>query len=98
MPGRSIELHPMAVAEARAALAWYQERDSAAARAFIDGLDHAMGVIDDAPSRWPAYLHGTRRYLLRRFPFFIVYRTRDDGVQVVAIAHARKRPGYWSDR
>jgi len=44
------------------------------------------------------YLADTRRYLLRRFPFFVVFREVDDRVQIVAVAHARRRPGYWLGR
>ena len=61
-------------------------------------LDLAMARIEEAPRRWPPYLADTRRYLLRRFPFFVVFREVDDRVQIVAIAHAKRRPGYWLGR
>ena len=61
-------------------------------------LDLAMARIEEAPRRWPSYLADTRRYLLRRFPFFVVFREVDDLVQIVAVAHARRRPGYWLGR
>jgi hypothetical protein len=51
--------------------------------------------IGEAPERWPAHLHGTRRFMLRRFPFSVVYRPHEDFVEVVAVAHAKRRPGYW---
>lgn len=58
-------------------------------------VDRAVERIEEAPRRWPPYLAGTRRYLLRRFPFFIAFRESGEGVQVVAVTHARRRPGYW---
>jgi toxin ParE1/3/4 len=61
-------------------------------------VDLAIEHIEEAPNQWPAYLAGTRRYLLRRFPFFVVYRQIVSGVEVVAIVHARRRPGYWLGR
>jgi toxin ParE1/3/4 len=61
-------------------------------------LDLAIDRIEEAPRRWPVYLGGTRRYLLRRFPFFVVFRDAGDSVQIVALAHARRRPGYWLGR
>lgn len=48
--------------------------------------------------RTAPYLADTRRYLLRRFPFFVVFREVADRVQIVAVAHARRRPGYWLGR
>ncbi|MGH7251628.1 MAG: type II toxin-antitoxin system RelE/ParE family toxin [Nitrospiraceae bacterium] len=93
-----LEFHPDAVAEAHAAGEWYKQRSEAAGAAFLAELDHAVELISRSPRRWPPYLHGTRRYLLHRFPFSVVYRERPDALTVVAVAHARRRPGYWKSR
>lgn len=93
-----VELLDGAVAEAAAARRWYEERSPVAAALFIDELSLGITAIADAPTTWPQYVVGTRRYLMRRFPFFIVYRSIDETVQIVAIAHARRRPGYWAAR
>ena len=55
-----------AIDEARAAYVWYRSRSRDAANAFILELDHALEQITASPERWPAHLHGTRRFLLRR--------------------------------
>jgi plasmid stabilization system protein ParE len=91
-------LHPEAIAEARAARQWYESRSAAAAAAFMAELDVALERIEEAPGAWPRYLAATRRYLLRRFPFFVVYRESGAGVHIVAVAHASRRPGYWIGR
>ena len=44
------------------------------------------------------YLHGTRRALLGRFPYFVVYRERSRKIEIIAVAHAKRRPGYWARR
>lgn len=98
MPGGPAWVHPEAIAEARAARQWYESRNAEAAEAFVAELDAALQRIGEAPRTWPPYLAGARRYLLRRFPFFVVFRDVDDRVQIVAIAHARRRPGYWIGR
>jgi hypothetical protein len=36
--------------------------------------------------------------LVRRFPYGVIYRVREEVIWVVAIAHMRRRPGYWLDR
>ena len=98
MPRYSVELHPDAVAEARAAAEWYRARSNSAVDAFLAELNHAIEQIEDAPDRWPGYILGTRRYLLRRFPFSVVYRRQGSRIQIVAVAHGRRRPGYWKAR
>jgi len=39
-----------------------------------------------------------RRFGLRRFPFGLIYRITSSGVQIIAVAHRRRRPGYWRQR
>jgi toxin ParE1/3/4 len=94
----SVEIHPAAIAEARAARQWYEVRSSDAARAFLAELDIAIESIRTSPELYSPYLHGTRRYLLRRYPYLVVYRVIATTVQVIAVAHGRRRPGYWKDR
>jgi len=98
MPPLPIELHPEAIAEARGAREWYAERSPLTAGAFMAELDLSIGQISGSPDRWATYLHGTRRYLLNRFPYFVVYRVAGDKLQVVALAHGKRRPGYWRHR
>lgn len=98
---RPIDFHPDAVAEAAAARAWYGERSQKAAAAFLAELDVAWERIVEAPNRYPTYVSGTRRYLLRRFPFHVVYRVPSDpadSIHILAVAHGHRRPGYWRQR
>lgn len=98
MPPRQIDVHPEAAAEAQAAAQWYRERSALAADAFLAELDHAVDRIAVNPGMYPHYFRGTRRYLLQRFPFYLVYREVPGRLELVAIAHGRRRPGYWKKR
>ncbi|HAP39742.1 MAG TPA: plasmid stabilization protein [Nitrospira sp.] len=98
MPGLSVVFHPAAVEEAQAARQWYAARSQSAADSFLAELDRGIEAVSLAPERWPLFVHDTRRYLFQRFPFQLVYRVVKDSVQVVALAHGRRRPGYWKLR
>jgi hypothetical protein len=39
-----------------------------------------------------------RRALLSRFPYAFIFLDTQSGVQVIAIAHTKRRPGYWLNR
>jgi hypothetical protein len=39
-----------------------------------------------------------RRHRVRRFPYLVFYAVAPEEIRVVAIAHAKRRPGYWRDR
>jgi len=93
-----IKFHPEARAEVLAAFDWYYERSHSVAEAFLQAVEHAGQAIGDAPETWPEYLYGTRRYLLRQFPFVVVYRMKEQRIEIVAVAHGHRRPGYWADR
>ena len=43
-------------------------------------------------------MRGARRYFMRRFPCGIIYQVTADELRVIAIAHQRRRPGYWRGR
>ena len=89
---------PFAADEVEAAERWYRERNETAATRFRRELDRAVGLIAERPEAAPPYIGNTRRFLLRRFPFFVVYRVFSQRVQIVAVAHARRRPQYWIQR
>ena len=98
MSSRNIDIHPEAIAEAQAANLWYRERSVSAAEAFLAELDLAVEAIAEDPEMWPRYVYGTRRYIFHRFPFFLVYRETADRLEIIAVAHGRRKPGYWKSR
>jgi plasmid stabilization system protein ParE len=93
-----VRLHPEARAELREARRWYFDRSPLSAIAFAHEVDHAVIRIREAPERYPLAEHGTRRFVLQRFPFNLFYRTRETEIVIVAMAHQKRRPGYWSNR
>jgi plasmid stabilization system protein ParE len=93
-----VSFHPRAWEEVEAAQAWYEERSLLAAAGFLHELSVAIRRIREAPQRHARARHGTRRVLLERFPFDVYYRASDNEVIVIAIAHQKRRPGYWRGR
>ena len=95
---RELEYLEEALQEAEAAAHWYAQRSPTAALAFSDELETAEDAIVRLPEAWPPFDYGTRRYLLRRFPFSIIYRVEEGRILIVACAHGHRRPGYWDSR
>jgi plasmid stabilization system protein ParE len=99
VPTRTIELHEEAAADYDAAFDWYLEHSAEAARAFDAEFEHALGQIARNPERWARGSYQTHRFLLRRFPYLVVYRELGPiTVQVLAVAHTSRRPDYWKNR
>jgi plasmid stabilization system protein ParE len=95
---KDLQLLAEAVDEVQAALEWYAARSPGAAVRFEKELARAMEKIRENPSLHPLYVHGTRFFRFRRFPFLAVFRETPDAIEVVAIAHAHRKPGYWKRR
>lgn len=90
--------HPDANTEVLAAHDRYFEVRPELAEDFEAELERSRLVIGRAPQTWPVYLNGTQRYLMKRFPFFVVFRVANTRIEIIAVAHERQRPGYWEDR
>jgi len=78
--------------------AWYRSRSESAEAAFLRELDHAIEMVASAPNRWPIHLRRTRRYVFPTFPYSLLYFTEDDVINIAAVAHQKRRPGYWRKR
>jgi|SRR3990172_6613667 len=98
MAAATVRFHPAAAQEAESTYDWYAARASTAAHAFREELRHAVDAVAHNPLTWPRHGRRARRYVFPRFPFSLVYRVRGDEVEVLAVAHGRRRPGYWRSR
>lgn len=93
-----IEFHPEAYTEAEEARSWYEAQSPGLGSAFVNEVQTAVNAIQDSPEIWPPYEYGSRRFLLRRFPFSLIYRHDKMKAQIIALAHLRRKPGYWKNR
>lgn len=95
---RNIVVHIEAEAEIFQALAWYAERSAIAARAFVQELSSMVVLAARSPETWPRSYGNTRHIVFPRFPFDLVFRMKGKTMEIVAVAHQRRRPRYWKDR
>jgi hypothetical protein len=47
---------------------------------------------------YPSYEAGTRRYNFTVYPYSLIYRVSEKEITIVAVAHAKRKPGYWKTR
>lgn len=77
------------------ALRYYRSERRELALEFLEAVNVAIQSVAAGPHRWPEIGDGYRRYVLRRFPYVLIYEVEGASVIVTAIAHGRRRPGYW---
>lgn len=90
--------HPEAETELTEATRFYEQRVPTLGAQFLDSIDRAIEVIQDAPDRWSIIESDVRRYLMPRFPFAIYYRVHPDQIRVLAIKHHSRHTDYWHHR
>lgn len=93
-----LEYHPRAADEVADAFAYYASVKTDIGERFKLEFDRAEQLVQRTPESWGQYFHGTRGFRFRGFPFVMAYIIRDERIIVIAIAHTRRRPGYWRDR
>lgn len=96
----SVWLHPDAESELGDAAVHYAEQAGrAVAEAFLVEFERIRDLLIENPQRGPWVEHGLRIYHFDRFPYSVVYESDAQGaLQIFAIAHQRRGPGYWVER
>mgnify|MGYP007065708796 CR=1 FL=1 len=80
------------------AVAYYEDKALGLGLDFEAEVERSVQTIRESSERWPLREDGTRRYLTHRFPFVVVYTCLNDHIWIIAFAHCKRRPGYWSGR
>jgi len=93
-----IEFHPEAIREVRESIEWYRQRNEEIAGEFRTLVQSAEELVQRSPESWAVYLLETRGFRFQKFPFALVYIIRDERIYFVALAHTKRKPGYWRDR
>ena len=90
---------PLALAELHDAAAFYMEKANVElGLAFVAEFERTTNLVLDNPMLGAIFRGSRRRYLLRRFPYNIIYQVTAEELRIVAVAHHRRRPGYWANR
>ena len=90
--------HPLASAELDEVIQYYETYERGMGMAFLEEAYSAIRRICIYPAACPAASANTRKCILNRFPYALMYQIKDGNVRIIAFAHLRRRPGYWTRR
>jgi plasmid stabilization system protein ParE len=94
-----VTLHPLAQEELVAGAVHYSTQvDAALGQAFIEEFNKAVALLCEHPMLGPPWRGTLRRLPMRRFPYSLVYHVDHESLRILALAHQRRRPGYWRGR
>lgn len=97
---RPVRSSDQASEELAEAVRWYETRRAGLGGEFFDAVVAALTIIESRPEIGTTISADgqTRRVLVARFPYQVVYRLRPTEIAIVAIAHLKRRPEYWKNR
>ena len=90
--------HPEADAELEDASLFYESRMTGLGKSFAAEVERTISLIRQFPDAGSPIGLARRRVLISCFPYFVIYRRDPDSVVILAVAHQRRRPGYWRGR
>jgi toxin ParE1/3/4 len=92
-------LHPDAEVDLREAAEFYRRRaGNDLALTFIAEFEYSVSLLLEYPTLGAIWRNGRRRFVMRRFPYSLIYNATDQQIRILAMAHHSRRPGYWQDR
>jgi plasmid stabilization system protein ParE len=94
-----ILFRPEAARELAADVRYYDERYSGRGQRFAAAVERTLALIAEFPLAFPVlYSPDIRSAKVAQFPYRVVYVIVESTIDVVAVAHAKRRPAYWRDR
>ena len=93
-----LRIHPTALREIHKIADAYDRKAYRLGDGFTDQIEHAFSRLRELPMIGEEIARGERRLNLRRFPYKVIYRIHEEYVYVVALAHHKRRDGYWRRR
>jgi plasmid stabilization system protein ParE len=94
----SYSFHPEADSELDEASVFYESRMVGLGKSFAAEIERTISLIRQFPDAGSPAGPSRRRVLVYRFPYSVVYRRDPDSIVILAVAHQRRRPGYWRRR
>lgn len=95
---QEVRFDPRAEEEFLQAAQYYEEKEPGLGLRFVLAVKEAVRI---AGSR--ARIHrevgvGCRKCFVSRFPYVLIFRERDELLQIIAVMHTRRQAGYWKER
>jgi hypothetical protein len=94
----NVEFIAPAAVELDDAVDYYNIQSAGLGQKFLDEVIETIGFIEKFPQLWSRNTENTRKAILRKYPFNLIYSIFDDKIYIIAVAHQNREPEYWIDR
>jgi len=77
---------------------YYDEQRRGYGERFVEAVEREFELLLQFENIGKSVGGGVRRRTLSHWPYGVYYRLRGDELIIIAVAHHRRRPGYWRSR
>ena len=88
----------VAATEYKEAFEYYELEQVGLGERFKTEVRNAISRIAAHPNAYQKLSKQTRRCLISKFPYGIIFQHSDEEVTIIALAHLHRRPDYWHSR
>jgi plasmid stabilization system protein ParE len=93
-----VKFHPAAAEELIETSTFYDNEVPGLGERFVADVERVVRLVGERPNMGQKIDNSRRRIVLARFPYSLIYSTEPNEVWILAVAHQRRRPGYWQVR
>ena len=90
--------HPEAESELNEAVDYYDGCQEGLGLEFAREVYATIQNIRQFPHAWTALSRNTRRCLLKRFPYGVIYQVKNNEIIIIAVMQLNRKPSYWNNR
>ena len=85
-------VRPEAEDDLKEAFAWYEDKRAGLGYDFLLQVDGGLNFIRKNPEIYPIEYKGTRKHLIKRFPYKIIYLVKEEKIIILTVIHGKRRP------
>lgn len=96
--GGEVHFHPPADDEFHATVRYYEDCRPGLGVEFAEEVYLTIARILEFSDAWAVMSKNTRRYLVSRFPYGVIFQIKSRMLRIIAIANLYRHPDYWKNR
>ena len=90
--------HPEARIELLESIAYYDHHQMGLGQRLLDGIVEALHRISNYPKMYRKVAGDWRQCRIPHFPYGLIYRVKNQRIEIIAVMQLNKEPGYWRER
>jgi len=89
---------PEIASELDQSLEYYKKQEIGLEKLFLDEIEKALKKIQKNPERYHLIEDNIRKYIIKQYPYKIIYTIKPETIIIIAIVHQKRKPDYWKGR